>query len=193
MKNLFYILITLLSLFFGNTLYAQKNRIGVNYSLTTLDLPDDIVNNYQVNYQRNISKRLFLFSDINFIYYNGIEDLLYILPEKRRRIGLDLGLKFAIIKYKENYLKLGIGLSNWYRNDDLIKEIKFELNSVDNKPKIIDYYPVNLESNNLGFNLNSDLEISLSKKIYTEGHIKIINVYKGGIISILGLGIGVKF
>ena len=94
---------------------------------------------------------------------------------------------------KENYLKLGIGLSNWYRNDDLIKEIKFELNSVDDKPKIIDYYLVNLESNNLGFNLNSDLEISLSKKIYTEGHIKIVNVYKGGIISILGLGIGVKF
>ncbi len=183
-KALITIIISL-TLTFCNAQFSNRLGIGLNY--VALDAPDDLVFSPQLKYEHIIKKRIFVNTQIGYINYHGTEAFFDKLPQTRNRINFDTGVKFAIIKYKNNYLKLGGGVSIWRRNDKIIDQIKVKAEAPDFVLQILSYNTKTVKDWNLGYNIVSEIDISVSKKVSISGSFGVANFKNAGLNSFLGL------
>jgi hypothetical protein len=160
--------------------YAQlKNRVGIGLQLTSLDAPDDVVRVPTLNYQRQFLKRIFVNAQFTYINRNTI--FLEQVPEFRTKFGLDFTPYFAILKYKENYLKIGIGASFWHRDEELRSSWSIQNGTITN------YKTIEYNEWNIGYNAMSELDIALSKRMTLAANFGFINLNQAGISSVLGV------
>jgi hypothetical protein len=156
----------------------------------SLDLPDDLVFSPNINYEKKFKNRLFIGSKIGYVNYAGKDGFSNTIPEKRVRIMLDIKPSFALLKYKNSYLKFGAGPSLWYRNDDIVNQIKFNLA---NQLEIIDYKKKTTKELNLGLNVFTELDIEVAKKFSIVGSIGLVSFKTAGANSMLGVTAFYKF
>jgi hypothetical protein len=192
MKKIFFLAIT--GLLYTNS-FAQKNtnKIGIGINYMSLDMPDDVVWMPRLNYEYQFGKRLFVSTQIGGVNYKGRDDNFNVIAEHRRRFTSDLTAKFVILKYKNNYLKIGIGPSLWHRNDDVVSRVKIKADAPDFIPEIVSYDMINNKGWNLGYNINTELDINISTKISIIGSFGVANLGKSGFSSILGSNVYYKF
>jgi hypothetical protein len=183
MKKIFLIIYFLLFVFCLKAQISQ-NRIGLGIDYLSLDLPDDMVFSPNINYQRQFNKRLFISTKMGYVNYSGKDSFSQSIPENRKRIMLDIRPSFAVLKYKSNYFKIGAGPSFWYRDDDLVKQIRF---SLDSPNQIIEYKKTRTKEVNVGLSLYSEIDIAIIKKISIVGSFGFSTFKKAGSNSILGI------
>lgn len=83
-----------------------------------------------------MTKRLFLNSKIGYVNFEDKDSFSQSMPEFRKRLIVDIRPSIAVLKFKSNYLKIGAGPSFWYRDDDIVKQVRFLL---DSPQQIIEY------------------------------------------------------
>lgn len=184
------IITVFVSLVFLNlSTHAQKvnHSLGIGVRYMSLDMPDDMVFSPNVYYNLNVSKRLSFSSQIGGVVFKGKEHLFGILPTDRKRVMLDLDAKFAIVKFKNNYLRIGGGPSIWHSNDETVFKMSWKSESPDFVPIITSYEYQTRKYWELGFNAISELEIGITNKFSLMGSFGFASFNKQGTSSILGL------
>lgn len=186
-KAIFLIIVAFLS----NQSFAQKtNKIGLGIQYTSLDLPDDRIFIPNINYQKMINRRFFVSLVVGYAQINGFDKFFKTIPEKRSRFTTDIIAQVAVLRFKENYLKIGGGTSIWYRNDNIVDTFKFDLSD---QTRILDYKYKSNTGWNVGYNLMSELEISCSKQVSLSSNFGVANLGNAGISTILGVKSYYKF
>jgi hypothetical protein len=180
---------------FSSILVAQthQHQLGVGMSYVALDLPDDLVFMHRIVHQYAIRKRFFWENELGLINYNGTDNTFEILPEKRRRICVSSKLKYAIVKYKNNHLKIFGGTSIWYRNYKIVDQIKIKAEAPNFEPQIVSYNTNILQDVNIGYNIGSEIEIGISKKLSIVGGLTVTNFKRLGVNSLLHLNLLYRF
>jgi hypothetical protein len=176
--------------------FAQKHtqRIGGGLEYMVGDnwfLSPHITHEYQVG------KRVFLTSNLGLIHknifneFNGVKTTI-------QRLMLDFDVKFAIIKYRNNYLKVGAGPSLWLKNE-VRPQVKKEF--IIDDPRLDPIYPKSTYENryhkgiNIGYNATAELDISVSKKLSLLINMDWIYIKKVGLDALnkypsVALGVG---
>ena len=170
-----------------------NNRIGVGLDYVALDLPDDLVFIPHLKYERILGSRVFLSSKVGYVNFKGVDGFFNKIPQTRNRITFDNGLKFAVIKYKNSYLKLGSGVSIWRRNDVIVNNVKITAVAPDFVTEITKYDTKIVRDWNFGYNFSAELDVSLNKRVSLVGNFSVANFKYAGLSSILGLSAFYKF
>jgi hypothetical protein len=163
---------------------SKKIGLGLNY--VSLDLPDDLVYRPVFVFEKEFRNRFFVAAQFGGIYHEG-EDNTFQIAELRRRFTTDITVKVAILRYKNNYLKIGGGPSLWYRNDNLVNSVRFEASPPDFIPKPIGFDMMTKKDWNLGYNLTGELEVLIIKRVSLAAHFSVADLGKAGFSSVLGL------
>jgi hypothetical protein len=180
MRNL--ILFSFLMLFCFSTYCQIKTGLGLNY--VNLDAPDDIFLSPNLNFEKKTLKRTFINAQIGYGIIKRFDRLSKKIPENRFRFMVNLGGSYALIKHKDNYLKIGGGPSIWYRKESIVDQIKFDLT---NQSNVLEYKYREFNEINLGYNLFSQIDISILKKISLNGTFGFVSFKKAGASPILGI------
>lgn len=164
--------------------YSQKIGLGLSY--ISLDAPDDVSFSPNIIYEKKLNKKFLIGAKLGYNLINDFDNFSKKIPERRERVMLDLELKFALIKYKNNYLKIGVGPSAWYRNDDIVTRIKFNLQDQTN---VFDYTKTQTKETNLGIKYLIELDINLVKKLSILSNVCITNFGRAGGNTITNFGL----
>lgn len=178
----------ILFLFCPLCIFAQgaPEKIGLGLNYMSLDLPDDMVFRPTFVFEKELKSRFFVATQFGGVYYKG-GDPNFNIPEVRRRFTTDVTVKFAVVKYKNNYLKIGGGPSLWYRNDDLVSIVKLRGEAPDFILKPVGVEMQTKKDWSLGYNLTGELEISVVRNVSLAANISIANLGEAGFSSIVGL------
>lgn len=126
MKRYFLLLIGLLV---SGLLNAQapvgRNSIRLGVDLTTLDGPDDIGPRYVGRLARHFrNDRILVAAELGYMRVTSINQPFNDVipdPNRRERFTGDVSLFVDVMHHPRHALRLGVGLSAWYRRDDIYR------------------------------------------------------------------------
>lgn len=163
---------------------AGRDKVGFGLDYLALDLPDDLVFSPHIDYERKLAGRFFLSGKLGLVDFKGTDSFTQTIPESRKRIMLDIEGKIALLRFRENYLKLGVGPSVWYRNDEIVNRISFPL---EDQTNVISYEKRHTTEVNLGAKVNGELDINVMKNMTLRGNFSFSHFKNAGTSSVLGL------
>lgn len=178
----------IIMLIFSSKSIAQfRNRGGIGLSYSQLDYKTSRTFMPNIAYQRLISKRLFLTTQIGVASHDNLDLLIGKQIEKKRRTVFDFAPKFAVIKYKDNYFKIGGDFTFMFINDEqfYLKKDPFQ--------NIIEYGTKNVKDYLTNFNLVGELDVSISRRFSVASSFHFINMTKSGFKIFVGLNGFYKF
>ena len=167
-------------------IYAQKHTERIGGGIEYM-VGDHWFISPHLTYEYQVGKRTFFTSNLGFIHkrpkYNVADGYVFATLQ---RIMLDFDAKFAILKFKNNYLKIGVGPSLWFKNETFpsIREDRLVNNPfVDPMYFKKDYENKNKKGVNVGYNISSELDIRVSKKLSLITKLEIIEIKNVGLDS----------
>lgn len=119
-------LLLLASLLLADSLYGQvsvgRNSIRLGVDLTSLDAPDDLGPRFVGRLARHYGNdRLVVAVEAGYMAitsmnqpFNGVDPG----PNRRERFTADATVLFDLLRHPQHALRVGAGLSAWYRRDD---------------------------------------------------------------------------
>ncbi|MFC5409057.1 hypothetical protein ACFPMF_07060 [Larkinella bovis] len=168
--------------------YKNAIRVGVDY--LSLDAPDSGGNRYLVRYARHLGNdRIVLEASLGYLKVSNSQ----LLPSQfvfegrpRKRITTDVMASFDFVRNPQHALRLGIGPSVWYREDDVVRSARYEGTTVTIENRKIDEV-------NIGGNVAVEYEIVVFDRINLGVRAGLTNFKTAGISSMVGLNGGFTF
>lgn len=176
-----------LLLFCPLVVFAQSApKVGIGLSYMSLDLPDDMVFRPSVSVEKHLIGRLSVGAQLGGIRYQGADNT-HNIPEIRRRFTSDLTAKISALRYKRTALKIGVGPSLWYRNDEVVSRVQLRTDAPDFVSKPVSWDMKTNKGWHLGYNASVEVETAVSRNFSLAAGISVANLGRSGLSSILGL------
>jgi hypothetical protein len=176
---------------------AYRHAFGVGFERVGLDAPDAVGNRYLLRYARYLHHdRLVVAANLGYlrvrnrVYLPGAADY-YVEGKRRQRVTTDLTVAFDFIRHPRHAFRLGAGPSLWYRQEELSDGIHYTSyadGSVGNvratwrSEKAVD----------VGLNVLLEYEYAFTDHLLVSGHVKFVDLGKGGQSSIYGGSLGYR-
>ncbi|RAJ89876.1 hypothetical protein LX87_05645 [Larkinella arboricola] len=170
-----------------------KSSIRAGLDLMTLDAPDAKDVRYQVRYTKHLFKdRLLIGASIGYFQQNSRKNLyqdIYIDGNKRRRITTDLTLLVDLLPSAKYALRLGGGLSSWYRKDNLWVGSSFSIRP--GEPGIFDLKTdrEGIREWNIGPHFALEYEQAIANRFAISGRVGWADLQRASISYQVGVGI----
>ncbi|QJD77389.1 hypothetical protein [Spirosoma rhododendri] len=171
--------------------YRNTGRVGVDFM--SLDAPDDTGFRYWVRYDRHLAQdRIVLSGTLGYANVANRRQYTLSTPvifdgRPRQRVTADLTLSYDFIRSYRHALRLGGGLSVWYRQDDVVRQISL----VPGNAPAIDHVEIN--ETNVGYHLTAEYEYALTTRVVAAGRFGLANLGEAGISSLVGISLGRRF
>lgn len=182
------------------TFSQSNNQILIGGSFLGIDSPNNHGYRFILGYAKTLTnnriKHNATISGFSWKVNNWEEISGIKLIDERNRIFIDFNSSFAPIKFKNNYLRFGIGPTIMYLNDTKVNNIKTTL-EYDTKTKLNYFKYISHETTkntklSAGINLMVGIEISLSSKFFITSDLSLLLIDRGT-IPIINTCIGYKF
>ncbi|RRB00729.1 hypothetical protein [Larkinella rosea] len=174
--------------------FKNSVRVGIDY--LSLDAPDDLGYRFLGQYARHVANdRIVLEAGLGYLQVENHRRLPnnYIFEGRpRKRITADLTASFDFIRNQHHALRLGVGPSVWYREDDLLLRADYSTQPGGGITDVkIENRPIN--EVNVGGHVITEYEYTTRDRITFGARFGYVNFKAGGISSLLGLTIGYRF
>lgn len=175
---------------FNFNLYSQEHNkysLGVGIDYIALDLPDDLVFSPNINGGLGLHPKWFVTSALGIIHHIHNDHHFPSVPNSRKRITIDLSLKYMPFRIGLFFLNLGAGLSPWHINDHTTQQLRIHTDTISNQIIVDKYYLLHTKTWKVGYNIFSELGVRILKDINLLSQFKVINHGKYGFHSVLGI------
>lgn len=198
MKTLFQAVILCTAI--GSCAYGQsltpKYTLGIGIERAGLDAPDVISNRYLVRGGQHFrADRLVLEASLGYLNALNRRFLVnnfYVNGKRRERVTLDITGSFDFLKNPSHALRLGVGPSVWYKNEESLEAARFTLGSDGSVTNVrVQWQP--RKELNYGFNVLLEYEYALTSWLALSGKLKFASVSQAGLSSIYGVGVDYRF
>ena len=187
------------SLLLSFTMQAQtpygRNSIRLGADLTSLDAPDAVSTRYVGRLTRNFKNdRIVVAAEAGYLYvstltqpFNGIDPG----PNRRERFTSDATVFYDFIRHPRHALRLGVGVSAWYRRDNIYRGARLLSSPNSNGGVSIDR--LQTHALNTGGHMATEYEWLLTPHWGIDVRLRVANLKGAGISSMLGAGISRRF
>ena len=110
----------------------------------------------------------------------------------RKRLTADLTFFFDFLRSDRHALRIGGGPSGWYRRDNLLMGYSTVVRP-DGTAAAATIQREDIRAINIGYHLTGEYEYLVSPRVLLSGRVSWADLSKGGISSIVGLGVGYRF
>lgn len=174
---------------------THRNSIRLGVDLTSLDAPDAVGPRYVGRFARHVGKdRLVLAAEVGYIYamtlnlpFNDVDPG----PNHRERFTADATVFFDFLRHPRHALRLGAGLSAWYRRDNLYRGARAVFTPTGLQGVSIDRQQ--RHGLNTGGHLATEYEWLFDRSWGIDVRLRLASLNGAGISSILGTGISYRF
>ncbi|GAB3334606.1 hypothetical protein GCM10027299_42950 [Larkinella ripae] len=177
-----------------NRVYKNALRVGVDY--LTLDAPDDLGYRYLGRYARHLGNdRIVLEASLGYLKVANNRSLpnAYVFQGRaRKRITADFTASFDFVKSSQHALRLGIGPSVWYREDDRWESVDYLINP-DGSAAGISIKNRQINEVNLGGSAVAEYEFAATERLMLGARLGLTTFKTASISSLAGLNLGYRF
>jgi hypothetical protein len=168
-------------------------RAGID--LTSLDVPDAVGPRYVGRLARHIGNdRIVVAAEAGYLYITSVNrpfDNVDPGPNRRERFTADVTVLFDFLRHPRHALRLGAGLSAWYRREDI-----YQGASTLSTPTGLQDIAIDRQQRhglNTGGHLTAEYEWLFDPRWGADVRLRVANLGKAGISSMLGGGISYRF
>ncbi|WP_461087451.1 hypothetical protein [Spirosoma gilvum] len=189
-KALLFCLVHLLAVtaFSQNTPVLNSFRVGMD--LMTLGGIDAVGLHYQARYARHLASDRFLIAlSVGHFQKNRRQTIasdLYIDSDQTRRLTTDLSVLFDLLPASRSALRVGGGLSYWYRSDKLVTRSSYSWSSNRGLYDLQTDWSDQKEWN-LGYHLVAEYEKRLTPQLALSGRISWANFTRDRLLRNSGI------
>lgn len=173
--------------------YRNSLRLGADYM--SLDAPDAMGYRVVGRYARHFADdRLVLEGSLGYLKIPNREHTIngfYVEGRPRMRLTSDLTFSYDFLRSPRYALRLGMGPSAWYRQDDSVRRFGFKTSS-DGTIEINNLERERVNEVNFGYNMAAEFEVAINYRL-TAGLRFGIAYLDGMGSSMLGLNVGYRF
>lgn len=194
-----FILILCLLILTGSAIFAQKPdyrntfRFGVDYM--SLDAPDAMGYRVLGRYARHFADdRLVLEGSLGYLKIPNWQHMIngyYVEGRPRMRATSDVTLFYDFLRSPRHALRVGLGPSAWYRQDDSVKGFNYERLS-DGTLELTNLERKRVNEVNFGYNMAAEFEVAIAYRYTVALRFGLANL-DHKISSMLGLNVGYRF
>lgn len=168
-------------------------RLGVD--LTSLDAPDAVGSRYVGRLARHFGNdRIVVAAEAGYMYvtssnhpFNGVDPG----PNRRERFTADATVLFDLLRHPRHALRLGAGLSAWYRRDDTYRGATGLFTPAGLQGVAIDRQQRN--GLNTGGHVATEYEWLFDPRWGADVRLRVASLGGAGISSMLGAGVSHRF
>lgn len=194
-----YYLLLFASLLLTDSLYAQapvkRNSIRFGIDLTTLDAPDDVGLRYVGRLARHLNNdRIVVAAEAGYMTitslnqpFNGVDPG----PNRRERFTADATVLVDLLHHPQHALRVGAGLSAWYRRDDTYRGATAFLTPTDLQGVAIDRQM--RHGLNMGGHVATEYEWQFAARWSVDIRLRMVYLNDVGKSFMLGTGISHRF
>lgn len=173
----------------------NRNSVRLGVDLTSLDAPDAVGPRYVGRLARHFGNDRFVVaaeagymnkSTANFPF-NDVNPG----PNQRERFTADATVFFDLLPHPRYALRLGAGLSAWYRRDDVFRGATALLSPAGIPAVAIDRQKTH--ELNIGGHVAIEYDWLFSERWSADVRLRLANLSKAGISSTLGVGVNYHF
>lgn len=195
--NRYFLLLS--SLLLSGLLHAQvpigRNSIRFGVDLTSLDAPDAVAPRYVGRLTRHFGNdRIVVVAEAGYMRVTSLNQPFNDVdpgPNRRDRFTADATVLFDLLRHPRHALRLGAGLSAWYRRDDtyggartLTTPTGLQGVSIDRQQR---------HGLNTGWHVATEYEWLFNTRWSADVRLRVTSLRNAGISSMLGAGIGYRF
>ncbi len=173
----------------------NRNSVRLGVDLTSLDAPDAVGPRYVGRLARHFSNDRFVVAaeggymnktTSNFPF-NDVDPG----PNQRERFTADATVLFDLLPHPHHALRLGAGLSAWYRRDDVYRGATALLTPAGLPAVVINRQK--LHELNMGAHVAIEYDWLFNERWSADVGFRLADLSKAGISSMLGVGVNYRF
>lgn len=172
-----------------------RNSIRLGVDLTSLDAPDAVGPRYVGRLARHFGNdRVVVAAEAGYLYvtsptqpFNGVDPG----PNRRERFTADATVLFDFLRHPRHALRLGVGLSAWYRRDDTYRGAT--LLSAPADPPNVAIERSQRHGINTGVHVATEYEWLFTSRWGIDARLRMADLRGAGISSMLGAGVSYRF
>lgn len=172
-----------------------RNSVRLGVDLTSLDAPDAVGTRYVGRLARHFGNdRIVVAAEAGYLYvtslnrpFNGVDPG----PNRRERFTADATVLFDLLRHPRHALRLGAGLSAWYRRDDTYRGARALFTPTGLQGVAIDRQQRN--GLNTGGHVATEYEWLFDPRWGADVRLRLANLGDADISSVLGVGISYRF
>ncbi len=172
-----------------------RNSVRFGVDLTTLDGPDDIGPRYVGRLARHFrNDRILIAAELGYMRVRSMNQSFNDIvpdPNRRERFTADASLLVNVMRHPRHALRLGVGLSAWYRRDDIYRG-----GSALFSPNGLQAVAINRQeyhSLNVGGHVATEYEWLFDPRWSADVRLRVTNFNDTGMSFMLGTGISRRF
>lgn len=174
--------------------YKNSVRVGIDYM--SLDAPDDLGFRYGIRYARHVADdRVVIEAGLGYLNVKNqrlVINNFYFTGQPRKRVTADVTALYDLLGNRRQALRVGGGLSVWYRNDEILREAR-SVSGTNGQPAGIEVISEKVNETNVGFHLVAEYEYLINSRVSLAGRLGLANLDKAGISSFAGVSVGYRF
>lgn len=172
-----------------------RNSVRLGVDLTSLDAPDAVGPRYVGRLARHFGNdRIVVVAEAGYMNvtssnqpFNDVDPG----PNRRERFTADATVLFDLMRHPRHALRLGAGLSAWYRRDNTYRGARMLVSSTGSQGVAIDWQ--RNHGLNTGWHVATEYEWLFDPRWSVDVRLRVANFRAVGISSMLGAGIGYRF
>ena len=195
-----YNLLLLVGLLWSGLVEAQspthRNSVRLGVDLTSLDAPDAVGPRYIGRFARHLGNdRLVLAAELGYMYVMTLNQPFNDVnpgPNHRERFTADATVFFDLLRHPRHALRMGAGVSAWYRRDNLYRGASAVFTPTGGLQGVaIDRQQ--RHGLNTGGHLATEYEWLFDRSWGIDVRLRLASLHDAGISSMLGTGISYHF
>lgn len=173
----------------------HRNSVRLGIDLTSLDAPDAVGPRYVGRLARHFGNdRLVVAAEVGYMAKTTANFLFNEVdpgPNERERFTGDATVLFDVLPHPRHALRLGAGLSAWYRREDVYRGATLVSTPSGGQAIAIDRQK--RHELNMGGHFAMEYEWLFNPRWSADGRFRLADLSKAGIISMAGVGISHHF
>lgn len=195
--NRYYLLLS--GLLLSGLLQAQtpigRHSVRLGVDLTSLDVPDAVGPRYVGRLTRHFSNdRIVVAAEVGYLYVTSSNQPFNDFdpgPNRRERFTAEATVLFDLLRHSRHALRLGTGLSAWYRRENMYRGARALSTSAGLQGVVIDRRQHH--GLNTGWHVATEYEWLFDPRWGVDVRLRVANLSDAGISSMLGAGISYRF
>lgn len=192
-------LLLISGLLLSGLLHAQRpigrNSLRLGVDLTSLDAPDAVGPRYVGRLARHLANdRIVVAAEAGYMYVTSANQPFNDIDpgsNQRKRYTTDLSILFDLLRHPRHALRLGAGVSAWYRRDDTYRGATAVVTTTGLQGVTIDRQQ--RHGLNTGGHVATEYEWLFSRHWGVDARLRVANLDGAGISSMLGAGLSYRF
>jgi hypothetical protein len=173
-----------------------KNSIRFGADFMTLDAPDASGLRYQARYAKHIlSDRILIATSLGYFRKDSRQNLyrdIYTAGNSRRRVTGDLSLLADLLASPQSALRIGGGISAWYRRDNIWTGSNFLIGN-DGSISNLTTTRYRLNEWNTGYHLMLEFEQRVANNVAISGKVGWASLQEASTSVQVGIGVSYLF